>query len=586
MPHTPTVVLRTGWFAGLVLAAVALLPLTLSGAATAGPPPVLLGAADSFAVLAGSTITNTGSTVIDGDLGLHPGTAVAGFPPGTVDGAEHKSDAVAQHAASDLTTAINDAAGRPFSATSPPDVGGRTLTGGVYKVGPVSSLGLTGRLTLDAQGDPRAVFIFQIPSTLVTATGSSVRLVNGAQACNVFWQVGSSATLGKRTAFQGTILASTSISVNDDVAVNGRLLARSGAVTLINDTVTRPRCAAGTGPGSDPGSGPGTDPGAGTGTPPQVLDVRLSKPAVIGRDTSIVVETIDSRAPVSGMSVQFGRKHEAFGISACRPPDSRGDVPRAFRPGTRTRLAVPHRFRTRGLQKVLVRVDSGGCSSALTSVYQTVTVTPTSLGEPPRPLIVDAPTREKPPEALLPPLLPASPVAAPTLPGLPDLGAVAARRKHGCSGAGKRLGSSRASRRIASRALLCLLNKTRRAHGLRPLRANARLLRAAQRHSQSMVARGYFSHVEPGGLDSLDRIRRTGYLSGAHRFTCGENIGWGEGTTSTPRSMMRAWMNSAPHRANILTPSFREVGLGGVPGTPGHAHVSGATYTTEFGGRR
>ena len=101
-----------------------------------------------------------------------------------------------------------------------------------------------------------------------------------------------------------------------------------------------------------------------------------------------------------------------------------------------------------------------------------------------------------------------------------------------------------------------------------------------------MVERGYFSHVEPGGLGSLDRIRRSGYLSGARRFTCGENIGWGDGASSSPRSMMRAWMNSAPHRANILTGSFREVGLGGVPGTPGHARASGATYTTVFGTRR
>ena len=218
MRHTPNVVLRMGWFIGLVLAVLA---LTLSGAAAGaaapgpdGPPPVLLGAADSFAVLAGSTITNTGPTVISGDLGLHPGTAVVGFPPGTVDGAEHVSDAVAQQASTDLTTAYNDAAGRPPSSMSPPDIGGRTLTGGVYRTVSLASLGLTGRLTLDAQGDPRAVFIFQIPSTLVTATDSNVRLVNGAQACNVFWQVGSSATLGTRTAFQGNILALTSISVN------------------------------------------------------------------------------------------------------------------------------------------------------------------------------------------------------------------------------------------------------------------------------------------------------------------------------------------------------------------------------------
>jgi uncharacterized protein YkwD len=588
MPQTTNVVFRMGWFG--VLAA---LPLMLAGAATSlaapasGPAPVSLGAADGFAVLAGSTITNTGPTLIAGDLGLHPGTAVVGFPPGTVAGARHVGDAGARQAATDLTTAYDDAAGRPFAAASPPDLGGRTLTGGVYRSGSVASLALTGRLTLDGQGDPRAVFIFQIPSTLVTAADSSVRLVNGAQACNVFWQVGSSATLATRTAFQGNILAATSISVNDGATVNGRLLARTGAVTLIDDTVTRSRCAAGTGPGTSPGpgTGTGTSPGVGTGTGPQVLDVRLSKPAVVGRETSVVVEAVDANAPVSGMSVQFGRRRDMFGISACRPPDSGGNVPRAFRPGTRTRLVVPHRFRKRGRQKVLVRVDSGGCLSPLTSVYQTLTITPTSLGERPRPPVVSAPTQEKPRGALLPPITPALPV----VPGLPDLRVGAARHGSGCSGAGKRLGSSRRSRRsrrIARRALLCLLNKTRRAHGLGRLRENARLLKAAEQHSRSMVARGYFSHVEPGGLSTLDRIRRTGYLSGAHMFTCGENIGWGDGPTSSPRAMMRAWMNSPPHRANILTGGFREVGLGDVYGTPGRARASGGTYTTVFGGRR
>ena len=147
-------------------------------------------------------------------------------------------------------------------------------------------------------------------------------------------------------------------------------------------------------------------------------------------------------------------------------------------------------------------------------------------------------------------------------------------------------GTSRSSLKLARRALLCLLNQTRRAHGLKPLRANPRLLKAAERHSKSMVVRGYFSHVEPGGASSLDRVRRTGYLRGARAWTCGENIGWGDGPTSTPRNMMRAWMASAPHRANILTRGFREVGLGGVPGRPGRPGPGAGTYTTVFGGRR
>ncbi|HEV7918945.1 MAG TPA: ice-binding family protein [Solirubrobacterales bacterium] len=251
------------------------IPASLAQAATA---PVLLETTDPFALLAGTTITNTGNSVINGELGLHPGSSVTGFPPGTVNGAQHISDAVALNAKSDLVNAYQDAAGRPLTATSPPDIGGQSLTSGVYRTGSVASLGLTGAVTLDGQGDPRAVFIFQIESTLVTATDSSVNLVNGAQACNVFWQVGSSATLGTRTSFRGNILALTSISVNDAVAVDGRLFARNGAVTLINDTVTRSSCAAGTGPGTGPGGGltsPGPDttgPGIQVSAPPAGSD--------------------------------------------------------------------------------------------------------------------------------------------------------------------------------------------------------------------------------------------------------------------------------------------------------------------------
>ena len=252
------------------------LALVVAGSAQAqtGPSPVLLGTADSFAVLGGSAITNTGSTVLNGDLGLHPGTAVTGFPPGTVNGAVHVNDAVAEQAKADLVTAYNDAAGRPRTATASPDIGGQTLTPGVYRTGSVASLGLTGTLTLDAQGDPSAVFIFQIESTLTTATDSRVTIINGGQACNVFWQVGSSATLGTRTAFQGTILALTSISAANGVTIGGGFMARNGAVTLDTDTVTRSQCAVGTEPpGTEP---PGEEPpgteGPGTEGPDRVDD--------------------------------------------------------------------------------------------------------------------------------------------------------------------------------------------------------------------------------------------------------------------------------------------------------------------------
>lgn len=250
---------------GLAFLAI-LVALVLPSAAQAGPAPVLLGTVDPFAVLGGTTITNSGNSVINGNLGLYPGTAVTGFPPGTVNGEQHINDAVARQAQADLTTAYKDAAGRPSSATLPPDAGGRRLTPGVYRTGSVPSLGLTGNLTLDGQGDPRAVFIFQVESTLTTATASSVSLVNGAQACNIFWQVGSSATLGTNSVFRGNILTLTSISVKSGVSVDGRLLARNGAVTAISDTVTRARCAAGTEPGTGPGTGPGgTGPGSAPG---------------------------------------------------------------------------------------------------------------------------------------------------------------------------------------------------------------------------------------------------------------------------------------------------------------------------------
>ena len=242
------------------------------GVAGAAQPRVGLGTADSFGVLAGSEVTNTGPSVVNGDLGVSPGTAISGFPAGTVNGAVHAADGVAGQAKSDLVAAYNDAAGRTPVVSVSGDLGGRRLTAGVYKAS--SSVGLTGALTLDAQGDPDAVFIFQVGSGLTTATDSRVSLLNGAQACNVYWQVGSSATLGTRTAFKGSVLALTSISLNDGVDVQGRLLARNGAVTLINDTVTRPLCAPGTrggtgesggSDGSDGSGGPGGGPGEGVG---------------------------------------------------------------------------------------------------------------------------------------------------------------------------------------------------------------------------------------------------------------------------------------------------------------------------------
>jgi hypothetical protein len=219
----------------------ALLSLAQPGAALAATAPPLGTAAD-FAVLAGSTVTNTGSCVISsGNVGVSPGSAVTGFPPGIVSSPYtiHAADAVAAQAQIDLTTAYNNLAGKACNTTlTGQNLGGMTLTPGVYCFS--TSAQLTGTLTLDALGDSNAVFVFQIGTTLTTATNSSVSLINGALSRNVFWQVGSSATLGTTTTFEGDILALTSITLNTGANMSGRALARNGAVTLDGNGVSVP----------------------------------------------------------------------------------------------------------------------------------------------------------------------------------------------------------------------------------------------------------------------------------------------------------------------------------------------------------
>jgi hypothetical protein len=202
-------------------------------------PSVPLGTAAPFAVLAGSTVTNTGATVVNGDLGLSPGVAVTGFPPGTVSGTVHVNDLVAAQAKNDLLIAYTNAAGRPVTATIATELGGTTQTPGVYDSAS-GTFTINGTLILDGQGDPNAVFIFKATSTLITGAASSVSLVNGAQARNVFWPVGTSATLGAGSTLQGSILALVSITVTTGATVNGRTLAVSGAVTLDTSAINRP----------------------------------------------------------------------------------------------------------------------------------------------------------------------------------------------------------------------------------------------------------------------------------------------------------------------------------------------------------
>lgn len=216
--------------------------LSFSSAASAATTPPHLGTAEAYSVLGGQTVTNTGPSTLSGDLGVSPGDAITGFPPGLVGGTTHAGDAEALQAQSDLVVAYNDVAGRVPTASIAGDLGGQTLVDGVYNS--TGSIGLTGTLTLDGQGDPNSVFIFQVASTLITATSSNVSLINGAQACNVYWQVGSSATLGTGSTFVGSILALTSISATTGATLQGRALARNGAVTLDSNTFTTSSCAA------------------------------------------------------------------------------------------------------------------------------------------------------------------------------------------------------------------------------------------------------------------------------------------------------------------------------------------------------
>lgn len=219
----------------LLPAAGSPLPSASAARLLATAPP--LKTAWTFAVLGGSTVTNTGNSVVTGDLGVYPGTAYTGFPPGIVDGAIHAGDAVAQQAQTDATTAYNALASQAcdFNLTDQ-DLTGLTLIPGVYCFD--TSAQLTGLLTLNALGDSNAIWVFQIGSTLTTADNSSVTVINSGQSCNVWWQVGSSATLGTDTAFMGYILADQSISLNDGADIKyGAALALNGAVTMINNQI-------------------------------------------------------------------------------------------------------------------------------------------------------------------------------------------------------------------------------------------------------------------------------------------------------------------------------------------------------------
>jgi Ice-binding-like len=326
--------------AGLVV--LGMFSTLLFASSALGATSVGLGKAASFSVLGGSTITNTGNTTMFGDLGLAPGSSVTGAP--VVLGAEHIDDAVASEAKSALTTAATTAAKEASNGSAGTELAGQEFLPGVYTAS-TSLLLSSGSVTLNAQGDPNAVFIFQIGSTLTTGSNTDVSLINGAQACNVFWQVGSSATLGTGTHFVGTIMAADSITANTGATIHGRLLAQTAAVTLENNTITNSTCAS-----SSSGSGGGTE----TTTPEET--VALEK-AVAGETTTGGGTTTGAATtPVTGTTTTGAgaAASTTVGVTAPVPIASksiakhqkrhkRHRARKAAKPHSPARPALPHR---------------------------------------------------------------------------------------------------------------------------------------------------------------------------------------------------------------------------------------------------
>src|ERR1700683_346099 len=322
---------RRTFRAGLIFVG-ALSCLLFASRALGAPATVGLGTAASFSVLAGSTVTNTGPTTMFGDLGLYPGTSVTGAP--RVLGQTHVDAQVPIQAKTALTTASTNAESRPPNGSAGTELAGQTFSPGVYNASE-SLLLSSGSVTLNAEGNPDAVFIFQIGSTLITGSNTTVSLINGAQACNVFWQVGSSATLGSGTHFVGTIMASASITANTAATIHGRLLARTAAVTLEDNTITTSTCAS-----SASGSGGGTE----TTTPVETEALEKATTGggattgaagttapgtTTGAGSSPVAATTTPRLPIASKSIAKHHKHHR----ARRPS----------KPRSPARPALPHR---------------------------------------------------------------------------------------------------------------------------------------------------------------------------------------------------------------------------------------------------
>lgn len=332
------------------LGAILLCTMSAVSLTAATQATVVLGSAANFAVLAGATVTNTGNSHITGDLGVSPGTAVTGFPPGTVNGTIYAGDLTAARAIADLTTAFDDASGRTLApVTVAGNLGGQTLTRGLYKS--TSSLAISsGNLTLDAQGDANAVFIFQIASTLTTTSGLQVILAGGAQASNIFWQVGSSATLGTNSVFKGTILAYASISLTTGATLEGRALARIGGVTLQSNTVVAPADTTTIGPADGPGINQGGTVNLATNVSPVAAG---GLAAVFGVDLS------SGQASYTTMPLPFLLGGSSFQIAG-------RTVPLLFVSPNQVNLQIP--WELAGVQQTSIVATVGGQVSGLQTV--------------------------------------------------------------------------------------------------------------------------------------------------------------------------------------------------------------------------
>lgn len=352
-----------------VCLAFAAIPIGIAQAA-----PVNLATAQPFVVLSGAGVTNTGPSVLNGDLGVSPGTSLSGFgAPAVVNGAIHANDGVAAQAQADLTTAYNVAAGQPIppgNELTGQNLGGLTLTPGAY--GFSSSAGLTGQLTLDAQGDPDAQFVFVIGTTLITESASSVILTNGASPCNVYWKVGSSATFGSGTAFEGNVLALESISMTSGVTFLGRALARNGEVTLDNDVLGTPQCATASTPTpTEPGSGGS---GGTTGTPTATGTAGTSGKGTKGngKKRNGTKKTTPAPKATGGSATATRGKKSAAGVTVTVHGTRIGKVTvtdngnRVHSPGSPRRVRVPS---TPGVHTVTVRVEFNDSTKTKTFTF-------------------------------------------------------------------------------------------------------------------------------------------------------------------------------------------------------------------------